>query len=309
MLLSVVVPVFNTEKFLPNCLDSIKNQQFSDFEVILVDDGSTDKSSSICDKYAEIDDRFTVYHRKNNGVSAARNYGISCAKGDYITFVDSDDYIFPFYFKEIGKIINESSPDVVVTSGYYWGNEKKSNAVKLNIPHNISTDDNSFYRLLADRVYPSGLVFSVFKRSIAQKIELDESIYFYEDLDYQLRAGSYIKHISVNDCIGYLYREGSQTHCKFTNKTMSCFSIVKKMENNDVSLDKNLIARFKYNFLISNALIAAKDKKHEKGLDCSLENKLGFFVLRKSGLPHSEYPIYGLLLLLFRHAYTTNYID
>ena len=190
MLLSVVVPVFNTEKFLPNCLDSIKNQQFRDFEVLLVDDGSTDKSSSICDKYAEIDDRFTVYHRKNNGVSAARNYGISCAKGDYITFVDSDDYIFPFYFKEIGKIINESSPDVVVTSGYYWGNEKKSNAVKLNIPHNISTDDNSFYRLLADRVYPSGLVFSVFKRSIAQKIELDESIYFYEDLDYQLRAGS-----------------------------------------------------------------------------------------------------------------------
>ena len=219
MLLSIVVPVFNTEKFLPNCLDSIRNQQFRDFEVILVDDGSTDGSSAICDKYAEIDGRFTVHHRKNSGVSAARNYGILCAKGDYITFVDSDDYIFPFYFKEIIKIIDESSPDVVVTSGYYWGNEKKSNVVELNIPHNISTDDNSFYRLLADRVYPSGLVFSVFKRSIAQQIELDESIHFYEDLDYQLRAGSYIKHISVNDRIGYLYREGSQTHCKFTNKT------------------------------------------------------------------------------------------
>ena len=67
---------------------------------------------------------------------------------------------------------------------------------------------------------------------------VSESIYFYEDLDYQLRAGSYIKHISVNDCIGYLYREGSQTHCKFTNKTMSCFSIIKKMENNDVSLPR-----------------------------------------------------------------------
>ena len=163
MLLSIVVPVFNTEKFLPNCLDSIRNQQFRDFEVILVDDGSTDESSAICDKYAEIDGRFTVHHRKNSGVSAARNYGILCAKGDYITFVDSDDYIFPFYFKEIIKIIDESSPDVVVTSGYYWGNEKKSNVVELNIPHNISTDDNSFYRLLADRVYPSGLVFFCFQ--------------------------------------------------------------------------------------------------------------------------------------------------
>lgn len=277
MLISIVVPVFNTKKYLSKCLDSIKNQQFTNFEVILVDDGSTDGSSIICDKYAEVDERFTVYHRKNSGVSAARNYGVSHAVGDYITFVDSDDYIFPCYFKEIGKIINESKPDVIVTSGYYWGNENKNKVVNLNIPHNVSTEDNSFYRLLADRVYPSGLVFSVFKRSIAQQIELDESIHFYEDLDYQLRVGRYINRISVNDYVGYLYREGSQTHCKFTNRTMSCFSIIKKMEKGEMPLGKEIIARFKYNFLISNALIAAKDKKHEKKLDSSLKEQARLF--------------------------------
>lgn len=277
MLISVVVPVFNTEKYLSSCLDSIRNQQFTDFEVILVDDGSTDGSSIICDRYAEIDERVTVYHRKNSGVSAARNYGISRATGDYITFIDSDDYIFPGYLKEIEKILNESNPDVIVTSGYYWGNEMNNKVVNLNIPHNVSTKDNSFYRLLADRVYPSGLVFSVFKRSIAQQVKLDESVHFYEDLDYQLRVGRYINRISVNDYVGYLYREGSQTHCKFTNRTLSCFSIINKMEKGEIPLSKEIIAKFKYNFLISNALIAAKDKKHEKKLDSSLKAQARFF--------------------------------
>lgn len=297
MLLSIIVPVFNTENYLSNCLDSIRNQQFSDFEVILVDDGSTDKSSSICDKYAKIDSRFTVYHKKNSGVSSARNYGISHAIGDYVTFIDSDDYIFPHYFKDIEKIINESNPDVVVSSGYFWGNESKNKVVKLNIPHNVGTADNSFYRLLADRVYPSGLVFSVFKRGIVQQIELDESIHFYEDLDYQLRAGSYINYIVVNDSIGYLYREGSQTHCKFTNRTMSCFSIINKMEKGQISLDKNLIAKFKYNFLISNALIAAKDKKHKKELDHSLQEQAKCFCASKEWITTFRIPYLWIAII------------
>ena len=116
------------------------------------------------------------------------------------------------------------------------------------------------------------------------------SIHFYEDLDYQLRAGSYIKHISVNDRIGYLYREGSQTHCKFTNKTMSCFSIIKKMEKREISLDKNLIAKFKYNFLISNALIAAKDKKHERELDDSLREQARLFCASKEWITTFRIP-------------------
>ena len=98
---SVIVPVYNAEKFLRHCVDSIIAQTFSDFELILVDDGSKDNSGSICDEYAEKDRRISVIHKKNGGVSSARNRGISKAKGKYICFADSDDYLSEFYLQEL----------------------------------------------------------------------------------------------------------------------------------------------------------------------------------------------------------------
>lgn len=92
-LISVIVPVYNAEKFLHYCIDSILNQIFNDFELILVDDGSTDNSGKICDEYAGKDARAKVIHKQNGGVSSARNAGIEAAKGEYICFVDSDDYL------------------------------------------------------------------------------------------------------------------------------------------------------------------------------------------------------------------------
>jgi len=90
---SVVIPVYNVENYLPRCIDSVLKQTYSDFELILVDDGSPDNSGEICDAYAKKDSRVRVIHKKNAGVSAARNTGIEASQGDYIMFVDSDDYI------------------------------------------------------------------------------------------------------------------------------------------------------------------------------------------------------------------------
>ena len=90
---SIIVPVYNTEKYLRPCLDSIQAQTFTDFEAILVDDGSTDSSGIICDEYAAQDSRFVVVHKKNEGVAKARDYGFNKSIGEYVTFVDSDDYI------------------------------------------------------------------------------------------------------------------------------------------------------------------------------------------------------------------------
>ena len=91
--ISVIVPVYNVEKYLPRCIDSILNQTFTDFELILVDDGSTDNSGQICDTYAEKDSRVKVVHKKNGGVSKARNVGLDNVLGKYITFCDSDNSI------------------------------------------------------------------------------------------------------------------------------------------------------------------------------------------------------------------------
>ena len=92
-LLSVIVPVYNVEKYLSRCIDSILSQTFTDFELILVDDGSPDNCGSICDEYAKKDKRIIVIHQQNRGVSSARNKGLDIARGEYVTFVDSDDQI------------------------------------------------------------------------------------------------------------------------------------------------------------------------------------------------------------------------
>lgn len=93
--ISVIVPVYNAEKYLPRCIDSILTQCFTNIELLLIDDGSKDKSGDICDGYAEKDKRVIVFHKENGGVSSARNLGLDKATGDYVTFVDADDYLLP----------------------------------------------------------------------------------------------------------------------------------------------------------------------------------------------------------------------
>lgn len=92
-LISVIVPVFNAQNTLNRCVNSILNQTFRNWELLLIDDGSTDKSCEICNQYAAIDKRIKVFHKENGGVSSARNIGLDNANGDWITFVDSDDFI------------------------------------------------------------------------------------------------------------------------------------------------------------------------------------------------------------------------
>ena len=113
-LLSIIVPVYNTATYLPACLDSILSQGFTDFEVLLVDDGSSDGSGAICDKYAEADSRVRVFHQENGGVSSARNLGLSQAKGEWIYFVDSDDEMLP---DGLQTLVDCISDDVDIVMG------------------------------------------------------------------------------------------------------------------------------------------------------------------------------------------------
>ena len=111
--ISIIVPVYNVEKYLKKCVDSILGQTFTDFELLLIDDGSTDNSGSICDELAKTDNRIKVIHKENGGLSDARNIGIEVAKGDFIGFIDSDDYIdedmYAFLYNNILKYDAELS--------------------------------------------------------------------------------------------------------------------------------------------------------------------------------------------------------
>ena len=115
MKLSIIIPVYNTEKYLDRCLQSVLASTHKDIEVIAVNDGSKDNSGHVLDEYAKIDNRLKVFHIENGGVSNARNVGIKNATGDYITFVDSDDYILPTMYEEMLEIVKETGVDMVTT--------------------------------------------------------------------------------------------------------------------------------------------------------------------------------------------------
>ena len=98
--ISVVIPIFNADKYLHRCINSVLSQSYTDFELLLIDDGSTDKSGKICDEYAREDDRVRVFHKENGGVSSARNLGLDNAKGEWVSFVDADDRVETDYLKK-----------------------------------------------------------------------------------------------------------------------------------------------------------------------------------------------------------------
>lgn len=110
---SIIVPVYNAEKYLHRCIDSILAQTYTDFEILLINDGSKDKSGKICDKYATVDNRIHVFHKKNGGASAARNYGLDKAVGKYICFIDADDWVDSNY---IESLIPSDGEDMVICS-------------------------------------------------------------------------------------------------------------------------------------------------------------------------------------------------
>ena len=112
-MVSIIVPVYNVEQFLPKCIESITNQTYRDLEIILVDDGSLDRSGIICDEYSTKDERIKVYHKKNGGLSDARNFGIARASGEYLGFVDGDDWIEPEMYEVLVNTAVENNADIV----------------------------------------------------------------------------------------------------------------------------------------------------------------------------------------------------
>ena len=122
--ISVIVPVFNTEQYIEQCLKSIITQDFKDIEVIIINDGSTDASAEICNFFASQDNRLTVIHQKNMGLSGARNSGIRAAKGDYILFIDSDDFIGNVIHKIAKKLQDINCVDVMFLEAFKYFNGK-----------------------------------------------------------------------------------------------------------------------------------------------------------------------------------------
>lgn len=185
---SVIVPVYNAQATLERCIKAILNQIYVDFELILVDDGSTDESAVICDKYNAEDARVKVFHKNNGGVSSARNLGLEVAVGDYITFADADDYPYSDWIEAFCETMGETDICAGGKVSYFNG----STGV-----NKLSSNINSIHQFIIElwRAQSHGYVFlKMFKRSIIEeyRIRFDESFRFRED---DIFVAQYIEHI------------------------------------------------------------------------------------------------------------------
>ena len=147
-LVSIIIPVYNVEKYIEECICSIKKQKYSNIEVILVDDGSTDRSGSICDAITKNDKRFYVFHKKNEGVSIARNVGLSYCSGEYITFIDPDDWVEDTFILELVKTIESYNVDSVCCTFFHTsldsvshGNPEESLKQGLDVVQNLMEEN------------------------------------------------------------------------------------------------------------------------------------------------------------------------
>ncbi len=154
MKISTIVPVYNTEKYLNKCIDSILKQTYKDFELILVDDGSTDTSGAICDEYAKKDERVVVIHKENGGQATARNIGLDAAKGEYVSFIDSDDYIEPEMYETMISAIETTDAEIAMCGKYLVSEDysSKSNRFVLDSQNVWEEKDIVKRFLLGDNV-------------------------------------------------------------------------------------------------------------------------------------------------------------
>jgi len=169
-LVSIIIPVFKVEKYLKRCIDSIISQTYKNIEIILVDDGSDDNCPKICDEYKKIDSRIVVIHKKNGGLSDARNYGIKEAKGEYITFVDSDDTIEQNYVDCLLETLLKNNADISVC-GYMVKYDNGKEIPNANGKQMILNSKETLENMLYQRDFNVASWAKLYKRSLFNKIE------------------------------------------------------------------------------------------------------------------------------------------
>lgn len=207
-LVSIIVPVYNCQRYINRCIDSILGQSYTNIEILLIDDGSIDKSGQICDEYAKNDKRIRVFHKENTGVSDTRNYGIRKASGEFIQFVDSDDWIDTAMTKELLNNIKRNDSDMVVC-GYVRITKYMHRKDKIWDKQGIYTNKDYLKNILND---PTGYYYGViwnklYKASIIRKnhLHFQEKLNLGEDFAFNMQYLRFAKRVSTLPKRLYIY--------------------------------------------------------------------------------------------------------
>ena len=208
---SIVIPIYNAEKYLSKTLDSVQKQDYQSFEVLLIDDGSSDSSADICMQFSSKDNRFHLYQKSNGGVCSARNYGIEKATGEYILFIDSDDIVEPMMLSDCLKLIQESGADILLF-GMQFDIEKQEKTVKSFQKRSgpvlfDGKELDKYYRKLYEDNYVTSMCNRITKMRLIREnhLQFNEKITNYEDMAFSLECLRYAEKIQSTDKCYYHY--------------------------------------------------------------------------------------------------------
>lgn len=210
--ISVIVPVYNVEDFLRKCLESIQQQTFKDFEVLIVDDASPDNSLAIANEFAESDSRFKVIQIEHAGLAGARNAGIENAKGEYLSFIDSDDYVSPVFLEKLYNACIENHADIAICNfAYYYLNENKIKARVRRLKDGVISSEKAINLILRDSYIQSYAWNKLYKRSLYVENDIRYPSMCFEDLATSVKLFFYTDRIAGIDDTLYFYtqRNGS----------------------------------------------------------------------------------------------------
>ena len=276
--LSIIVPVYNVEKYVNRCIDSILTQNYKNIELILIDDGSVDKSGTICDSYKN-DSRVKIFHQQNQGVSSARNLGIEASTGDYLLFLDADDWLVD---NALPKIVYNSNDADLVMFGAYNYIELENNNYKLSKRVDFGEREKPFpvydkYKEIFDK---SGVLWNkLIKREVISKLRFDAEIRYGEDVIFLCKvlnnvSSAYI--IPENLYYYYKNRAGNVVSAQIDERSLELIEGTKEIYDILVKND-DVVGGFKRIFVVANEvqkkipLTLAGIKNNSKYLDAIRE--------------------------------------
>ena len=272
--ISVVVPVYNVEKYLKRCVDSIVQQTMQDIEIILVDDGSKDNSGLICDECAKKDERIIVIHKENGGLSSARNVGIEVAKAPYIAFVDSDDYIDKDMYEKLYKDITSEMADVAMCGlcHCYEGKEIEKKSV---IERGCINDEQAIKMVMEGKKATVSAINKLYKIGLFDKVKypvgkLTEDAFVIVELLMQTKKIVY----TTEEMYYYVHRKGSITTSGFKKKDLNVLEAYLKNYKLIKENYPDIIDVAKMRYMWAHFYVLDKMMLSANGIDKEIENKI-----------------------------------
>ena len=257
-LISIIVPVYNVEKYLKKCIQSIINQTYKNLEIILVDDGSSDNSGKICDEFAQKDNRIKVIHKTNSGLSDARNAGLDVMSGEWVSFVDSDDFVSPYYIENLLNLSLKTNSDISITSfKYVFENNEDGISAKIDENDSVLTHEKDEFlsQIFYSKLYDIGATRKLFKKELFNglrfpKGEISEDLAI---IPYVFKNANKVVFCDKKDYF-YLLRSDSISRTNvFSQKNLFMFKALSDLKSNFINDKKTLRAINFYENLVNLA--------------------------------------------------------